>query len=120
MNKRILIVEDESAFALALSSLLKEKGHNVFVAENGREGLEQMRQSLPDLLVTDLRMPVMNGVEMIKAIHRERLARFPILVITTSPDMLKKGRIKGVEVIQKPLEFVQAIDAIERMLEKKL
>lgn len=118
MNKRILIVEDESAFALVLCSLLREKGHQALVAGNGREGLELMRRSLPDLLVTDLRMPVMNGVEMIKAIHRERAGRFPILVITTSPDMLKKERIEGVEVIQKPLEFEQAVDAIESMIEK--
>lgn len=62
----ILIVEDEKALNEAYELILKREGHNVAVAFNGQEALEKCKEATPDLILLDLRMPKMDGVEFLK------------------------------------------------------
>lgn len=66
-KKSILIVEDEPELAEIYQTLLKEAKYTVYAAHNGKEALEAAEAHKPDLILLDLRMPVMNGVEFLEA-----------------------------------------------------
>lgn len=116
-QKNILIVEDEIAIALGLQTLLQRRGYLVDTAENGRVGFERLQSKIPDLLVTDLKMPVMDGVDLIKAIKaQDSLQALPILVMTASPDWIGKEMFPEIKVLEKPVGFNEAIEVIESII----
>jgi YesN/AraC family two-component response regulator len=79
----ILLVEDEETARASLSRMLSLKfpGIRLYLAENGRSGLDLYRQHLPELVITDINMPQMNGIEMAGAI-REVAPKAQIIVLT--------------------------------------
>lgn len=90
----VLIVEDDHDLRNAMAELLQAEGYHCILAENGLEALDALRRLRPSLLLTDLLMPVMNGVELIRRLRSEaRWRDLPIVVMTAAND-----RIVGVEV----------------------
>lgn len=77
----ILLVEDSKFTRNRLRQLLAADGYDVVEAENGRIALEKIEAATPDCLVTDLNMPEMDGISLLRAL-REREVAFPILVVT--------------------------------------
>jgi two-component system, response regulator PdtaR len=77
---RILIAEDESIIRLGLKAMLQEMGHEVVMAANGREALDQARRQRPDLAILDIKMPLSNGLQVAAALSRSR--PLPILLLT--------------------------------------
>ncbi len=75
----ILIVEDESSLNEAYSMILKKMGHEVVSAYNGKEGLDQVKQRTPELILLDLRMPKMDGIEFLQ--NLKPLENYPKLKI---------------------------------------
>ena len=97
MNKHILVVEDSLTQATRLKDLLEEYGYQVTVAINGQEGLKAAHLHKPDLIITDVIMPVMDGFEMCRAIKRDgTLKDIPIILVT---------------VLSEPEEVIQALKA---------
>jgi len=87
MDKHILIVEDSLTQAVELRELLQEHGYRVTVANSGQEGLAAARERKPDLIITDVIMPVMDGYEMCQAIkHDETLRDTPVIMLTVLSD----------------------------------
>ena len=87
MNKRILIVEDSLIQSAQLKDLLQEHGYWVTVATNGQEGLAAVRERKPDLIISDVIMPGMDGYEMCQAIkHNGELRDIPIILLTVPSD----------------------------------
>jgi len=87
MDKRILIVEDSPTQAAELQDVLQEHGYLVTVANNGQEGLAVARKRKPDLIISDIIMPVMDGYEMCQAIkHDEALGDTPVILLTVLSD----------------------------------
>lgn len=83
MAARILIVEDNEANLELLSYLLSASGHAVLKAENGEQALARLRQELPDLVISDLQMPVMDGFELLRRIREDaRLDALPVIAVT--------------------------------------
>ena len=78
--KRILVVDDERQITRMLRTALQSSGYEVTVAQNGREALERIRQQTPDLIIADLAMPELNGVELTQALRRS--AETPIIVLS--------------------------------------
>src|SRR5215813_14609874 len=79
----ILIVDDYSDTRSALSSLLRRKGYQVIEARNGNEGVWQATQSSPDLILMDLAMPSLDGIEATRQIRQSpKLSRTPIFAIS--------------------------------------
>ena len=66
MKPKILVVEDEQALSEAYELILGQKGYNVYVARDGQEALEITKEFEPDLILLDLRMPRMNGIEFLQ------------------------------------------------------
>jgi len=77
---RVLVVDDERQILRVLRAALQAAGYEVVTAADGREGLQQFQQQAPDLVITDLAMPVMDGVELVRTI-RER-SPVPVIVLS--------------------------------------
>jgi DNA-binding response OmpR family regulator len=82
---RILVVEDEALIADSLTYLLEEAGYNVTVAADGREGLERVLETPPNLIISDFMMPRMSGIEMIKRL-RAAGNTTPVILLTAVPE----------------------------------
>ena len=69
MGKKILIVEDEKNLAQAYQTILSTHGYDVVLAYNGEEALEALKDGMPDLILLDMKMPKMNGLEFLRALE---------------------------------------------------
>ena len=78
--KRILVVDDERQIIRMLRASLQSSGYEVLTASNGVEGLERFKSGRPDLIITDLAMPEMNGLELTQAVRR--LDKTPVIVLS--------------------------------------
>jgi DNA-binding response OmpR family regulator len=84
MKKKILLVEDEEGLRLLYGEELKAEGYEVIFASNGKEALRQLEADRPDLIILDIVMPVMDGMETLGQIMgRER--KVPIIIHTSYP-----------------------------------
>lgn len=85
--KKILIVDDDPSLRTVLAVALEGEGYAVFVAENGRQGLDLLASMHPSVILTDLNMPVMNGWEFITAKQRDPALRsIPVIAISAAND----------------------------------
>jgi len=83
---RVLVVDDNRGILSLLREILEGHGHKVSLAANGAEALEVARQKLPDLLITDLKMPVMDGPELCRHWQADdRLRQRPIILFSAHP-----------------------------------
>lgn len=87
---KILLVEDESIARMMMQSILSKVYSHVVAAQNGLEGLEKFKAESPDIVITDLEMPVMTGAEMIREI-RQVDETVPILVVSAYSDAEKSA-----------------------------
>ena len=81
MPKRILVVDDEPSIRFVFSALLEREGYTVDVAEDGFVALRKVRKAKPDLVITDLRMPNMNGFELLSVL-RTKFPELPTIAIS--------------------------------------
>src|SRR5690242_10507657 len=84
MKKRILIIEDDVKVARALGVRLSAAGYEVLEARNGLEGLQRAIKERPDLVITDIWMPVGIGFSIMQRLHTLGLEKVPIIVLTAS------------------------------------
>ncbi len=71
MSKKIVVADDELSILHVVSMKLRNAGYDVFTAEDGEEALELCRAEHPDMLITDLQMPYLNGLELCKSLHAD-------------------------------------------------
>src|SRR3989344_1728070 len=93
--KKILIVEDELAYLELLKSQLTQKGYSVIEAENGKKGLETAKKEKPDLILLDIRMPVMDGITMLDLLRKDEYGKSAKVIILTNlePDNEIVGKV---------------------------
>ena len=110
---KILIIDDEAPIRGLLRSALESAGHEVMDAADGHAGILLYRQSSADLVVTDLRMPKMNGLEVILALTKEFL-NVKVIAISGVPSeasQLSVARLIGARhIMQKPIDFTNYLD----------
>jgi YesN/AraC family two-component response regulator len=123
----ILYVEDEEVTRSAVARMLRRRVLNVYEAENGREGLELYKQYRPDIVISDIRMPLMDGMEMSKEI--KALDKNSKIILTTAhsdASILINSIEVGIDkYIMKPLDIASLFSSVEKcaeniMLEKKI
>jgi two-component system chemotaxis sensor kinase CheA len=123
-STRILVVDDMATTRELERSILTAAGYDVEVAADGAQALERLREVSFDLVVTDIEMPVMDGVALTAAIRRQRrLAHLPVIMVT-SLDKAKaeqRGRNSGAHAYIEKSTFTQNIllDTIERLVSSK-
>jgi two-component system chemotaxis response regulator CheY len=119
MSTTVLTVDDSRAMRDMLKHSLTEAGFRVLQAEDGVAGLEMLAQECPDVVVTDLNMPRMDGFGFIEALRADANRRsMPVLVLTTESDGEKKTRARAAGAtgwIMKPFDPVKLVDAIRRV-----
>ena len=116
---RILVIDDEDSVRDILSRILKTKGHQVVVASNGEEGIEQFKSESFDLVFTDLGMPKLSGWEVGKAIKGIN-PKVPIVMITGWGVELDREKLSesGIDlIVSKPFNFDQVIHLVSEAME---
>lgn len=119
--ERILIVEDSESIREVLAEACRLWGYETKFAENGEEGLEKFRSESFSLIITDIRMPVMDGLTMLKTIKKED-AKMPVIVITGYPtvDSAVESLVHGADhYIVKPINMTDLETKIKKSLYKK-
>lgn len=107
-KKKILIIDDESIITRALSRALKSEAYDIQIAENGRKGLELIRKIVPDLILLDMMMPEMTGLDVLEKMREERI-NIPVIFMTAYGDFSTEKRAKELGVsayLTKPFENI--------------
>lgn len=112
----ILLIEDESDLRLSFSAYFRDMGYQVVEAENGMMGLELLRSTEPDLVFTDLRMPLLDGFGVIEAVTQESPAT-PVIVISGTGEMadaIKAMRMGARDFVMKPVYELEELDLVAK------
>lgn len=121
LNKTILIVEDNYELQISLRDLFMGY-YNVVLAENGEEGLQMAMENQPNIIITDVMMPKMDGIEMSTALQKnEATAHIPIIMLTakkTEQSKLKGLRAGAIEFIGKPFKTNELILKVNNIVTK--
>lgn len=124
MAAKILLIEDEPWIRENVDTLLTLKGYHVVTAPTGREGLIQAMLNLPDLILCDIRMPEMDGYQVLEAIRNNRsLAAIPFIFLTakTEETDVRKGMVLGADdYLTKPFTLESLLLAIESRLRREV
>jgi CheY-like chemotaxis protein len=111
---RVLYVEDDKVLQLSLAQMLQIMGYEVTCADNGKQGVEKAESWLPDIILMDVRMPVMNGDQAIRVLRsKTTTAQIPIFVLSAYTDAKTRDMCKQVganKFFTKPPD-VRKIDA---------
>lgn len=117
---RVLLVEDEASLRRLIGYALQSKGYEVLVAVDGREGLDMARSESPDLILLDMVMPEMNGMEVLGALKKDtRLKDVPVLIVTASAqkeDAEKAISMGAAGYLIKPFHVPTLYDRVEQLL----
>ena len=120
-NSGILFVDDEKDLLYTVDEYLTQMGYNITVSDSALKALELMKKNRIDILITDLKMPEVNGLELLKAV-KEYQPETEVIILTgygsieTAVEALKLG---GYDYLQKPIKLGRLKTIIDRILEKK-
>lgn len=119
---RVILIEDEQDIRDDIAEVLRDAGHEVVTAENGRLGLQLIKFQVPDLVICDMIMPEMTGSEVINALHHEQpeLATIPVIFISAlagDQDVKESMGLGAVDYIIKPIDFDQLIASVHKHIE---
>ena len=120
MNKRVLLAEDETDLRKMMKILLEIHGFDVIEAADGYEAVEKAVDELPDLILMDMAMPVLGGLDSTRAIRlHQELNDIPIVAVTAYGDFYAdRARQAGcTDVVQKPLDFGKLKPLVESYMQ---
>jgi CheY-like chemotaxis protein len=113
----VLLVDDEEAISSVAGLLLELHGHEVLVAADGAEALRTAGQRPPDVIITDLMMPVMDGLALCNAVQRDpRLRHIPIVLMSAAPIALEQAQCHARGRLRKPFEADELYAAVDAAL----
>lgn len=115
--KKILLVEDDLSIRELLTEILEDEGYIVFSTANGFEGLESLKKTIPDLIIMDIMMPIMDGYAFRKELLKNnKLNSIPVLVMSAQSQGLDKLEAHGLtNFINKPIELSHLLDTVSSL-----
>lgn len=118
MGRKILLVEDDIAVLEATSEVLADEGYAVVTASNGQEALDRLDHSMPDVVLLDLMMPVMNGWQFAQEFRKIPGAKkVPIIVLSAGRDVAQSARSLGAsDYLVKPFDIEELLTKVSRVL----
>jgi two-component system alkaline phosphatase synthesis response regulator PhoP len=123
MHKKILIVDDENDILEFVSYNFKKYGYEVYTASNAKEGIEKAIQYIPDVIIADIRMPEVDGIEMCKRIKRNEIIKnIPVIFLTADSDeylALSAHYAGGAQYINKPVYLKLLLNIVKEVLNEK-
>jgi two-component system NtrC family response regulator len=117
----ILVIDDDESLRRVTELQLEEAGYQVLTASDGEEGVETVERERPDLVLTDLKMPGISGIEVLKTIRRDRPEITVVLLtafgtVQTAVEAMKAG---AYDYITKPIDYSELLLAVQRALERQ-
>ena len=122
MAKRILVVDDEAKLLRAVAVTLREEGYEVATARSGADALVRINEAIPDLIISDIRMPGMDGHQLARALRSSpRTALIPIVFLTAKDE--RRDRIAGLRTgvdayLTKPFDSEELIAVVINILNR--
>ena len=118
---KILIIEDDPLINKMYSEKLSRDGYQTDIAENGQLGLDKMKQNPPDLLILDIMMPKMGGIEVIDAMKQDtNLEKIPIIVLSNLSESadIEKAKKRGIKeyLVKSDLDPEDVSKAVKKYL----
>ncbi|HUS86549.1 MAG TPA: response regulator [Bacteroidales bacterium] len=118
--RNILVIDDSNTNIVLLEVLLEKNGYRVFSALSAMEGIDSMKENLPDLIYLDLLMPEVDGLEFIRIVkNNQHWKNIPVVILSaiTDSDIIKKSLELGVtEYITKPLNIHRIVSLAKDIL----
>ena len=115
-NYRILLVEDDDNIRDILCDILKDEGYDVIPSVDGQEATEILQEKNFDLLISDFRMPRMNGAELLEWCRKHKI-HFPVIFITANANLMPSENLAlndcCAALLPKPIDIEQLMGAIE-------
>ncbi|PKM94418.1 MAG: ATP-binding protein [Firmicutes bacterium HGW-Firmicutes-1] len=122
VKMNILLVEDTPFFQKLEKSYLEDAGYNVHLSENGKEAMEFLQTEKVDAVVSDIVMPIMNGLELVRKIRANpALNHLPVIAITslTGESQIKEGMKAGFDAYEFKLDRQKLLDILEQAIQKR-
>ncbi len=119
-NQIILIVDDEEGLRTAMSKLFEEEGYTVLCAEDGKQALETLQHTHIDLILTDMRMPGMSGIDLLKKI-RELYGDIGVIILTGYGEIesyIEAMNFGAIEYVSKPFRANELTFIVSKVLEE--
>lgn len=114
-RRLILVVEDDEAILRSIEEILTDEGYAVAAALNGKEALERVQRAAPDLILLDMKMPVMDGWAFAAAYRELPGPHAPIIVMTAAHDAQQRAsEISADDVIAKPFDVNHLLDIVRK------
>ncbi|MCE5336118.1 MAG: response regulator [Desulfobacteraceae bacterium] len=120
---RVLLIDDEVAFSRTVAEFLRRKGYEADIAPSGEEGLKAMREKTYDVIILDLRMPGLSGMEVLKEIDPSRKLAPEVIILTgfgTVDSGLEGLNYGAFDFLAKPVKVGVLIEKIMAAYERKL
>ncbi|SNR77561.1 sigma-54-dependent transcriptional regulator [Desulfurobacterium atlanticum] len=115
---KILIIDDEAGIRESLSGILEDEGYSISTAESGNEGLEKIETENPDIIILDLFLPGIPGMEILKQLLRKKITEKAVVIvisghgnIQTAVEAIKNGAF---DFIEKPINFEKLLSVLEK------
>jgi two-component system, chemotaxis family, chemotaxis protein CheY len=120
MAKKILLVDDSASIRQVAGIALRRAGYETVEAANGKEALGLLDGNKLNLIISDVNMPVMNGIEFLKAVKQHPTSKFtPVVMLTTEAgdDLKAQGKAAGAKAwIVKPFQPQTLLDAVSKLI----
>lgn len=113
----ILVVDDEISIIEMLSAVLEEEGYEVITATNGQEGLKLLQHTLPALVLSDVMMPLLDGLELCRRMQADGRLRFiPVVLMSAVRTASYLKECKYAALLKKPFEISEMLQMVARLL----
>ena len=120
MPKKVLIIDDDPSLQTVLEIALEQAGFEVVLAGNGEEGIAQIASERPDAVVSDLMMPHMDGVQLVREIHEHlQYENIPLIVMTALDrrPWFAELEDEGAIILQKPFDVDKFVSLLQMQLD---
>jgi DNA-binding response OmpR family regulator len=119
-DKKILLAEDNSILLLLLKHQLQKEGYKLLIAVNGMEAIDLIEEHNPDLILTDIMMPFISGLEVISHVRNKLNLKTPIIVFSSAGQeemVLKAFEMGATDFMSKPLSPNELVIRIKKLLQ---
>jgi CheY-like chemotaxis protein len=111
----ILVIDDEKGILTVIREILTKCGHRVEIAQNGYEGIQKFDDDSFDIVITDMRMPGLDGEGVVKHIRKSQNKSIPVIGISGTPWLLQNNGFDL--VLPKPFQLKDLIDSVSRLIQ---
>jgi len=121
MKKKVLVIDDEAIVRISCKRVLEPEGYEVDVTATGQDALKMLHEKEVDVVITDLLMPDMDGLEVLKKI-KQHWPHIPVIIITgygTASTAAQAVALGAFEVIEKPFSPDAILNVVKRVLKSK-